>query len=111
MIARIHALHRRSEGRGGDLVHFDKYLLDIKGQIVRCEDQSIKLTQREFRVLSLLTSRAGRWVSKRDIELSIYDESMDIESNTIEAAIYGLRKKLGGQTILTARGLGYMVGR
>jgi len=111
VIARIHALHRRSEGRGGDLVHFDKYLLDIKGQIVRCEDQSIKLTQREFRVLSLLTSRAGRWVSKRDIELSIYDESMDIESNTIEAAIYGLRKKLGGQTILTARGLGYMVGR
>ncbi len=90
---------------------FGAYELDLKGRVVKTPEASIRLTQREFRVLAMLAARAGRWVSKSDLEETVYDLSVDIESNTIEAAIYGLRKKLGTQVILTARGLGYMVAR
>lgn len=109
--ARTRALLRRSRGLAADLVQFGPYELDLNGQVVRAGERSVLLTQREFRVLSLLTSRIGRWVSKPDIEYAVYEDAADIESNTIETAVYCLRKKLGAEIILTARGLGYMVRR
>ncbi len=111
VIARLGVVLRRSQGLASDFVPFGAYELDLKGRVVKTPEASIRLTQREFRVLAMLAARAGRWVSKSDLEETVYDLSVDIESNTIEAAIYGLRKKLGTQVILTARGLGYMVAR
>lgn len=111
VLARLRALMRRSRGLASDILPFGAYELDVSGQVVRCGDQTIVLTLREFRVLSVLAARAGRWVSKTDIEYIVYEDAVDIESNTIEAAVYGLRKKLGAEAIMTARGLGYMVAR
>ena len=109
VIARLRVVLRRSQGMASEFLHFGGLELDLKGRVVRAGDKAIRLTQREFRVLALLAARAGRWVSKADLEEGVYDLSVDIESNTIESAIYGLRKKLGSPVILTARGLGYMV--
>ena len=109
VIARLRVVLRRSQGMASELLHFGGLELDLKGRVVRAGDKPVRLTQREFRVLALLAARAGRWVSKADLEEGVYDLSVDIESNTIESAIYGLRKKLGAPVILTARGLGYMV--
>jgi two-component system OmpR family response regulator/two-component system response regulator QseB len=115
VLARLRALLRRSQGQGSDIVPFESphgsYELDIGGQVVRANGQTLMLTQREFRVLCVLARRAGRWVSKPDIEYAVYEDAVEIESNTIETAVYGLRRKLGAQTILTARGLGYMIPR
>ncbi len=109
--ARLRVVLRRAQGMASEFLHFGELELDLKGRVVRAGDKTIRLTQREFRVLALLAARAGRWVSKSDLEESVYDLSVDIESNTIESAIYGLRKKLGPPVILTARGLGYMVAK
>ncbi|MDI7774389.1 response regulator transcription factor [Asticcacaulis sp. EMRT-3] len=109
--ARTRVLLRRARGMAADLSYFGPYELDLSGQVVRAGERTILLTQREFRVLSLLTSRIGRWVSKSDIEYVVYEDAVDIESNTIETAVYGLRRKLGAEAIMTARGLGYMVRR
>lgn len=109
VIARLRVVLRRSQGMASEFLHFSGLELDLKGRVVRAGEKAIRLTQREFRVLALLAARAGRWVSKADLEEGVYDLSVDIESNTIESAIYGLRKKLGSPVILTARGLGYMV--
>jgi two-component system OmpR family response regulator/two-component system response regulator QseB len=109
LLARLRAVIRRTRGEINGAVRFGVYELDIEGRIVRQEGRPIKLTAREFRVLSLLVTRAGRWVSKTDIENGIYDDATDVESNTVESAVYGLRKKLGMETIVSARGLGYMV--
>ena len=37
------------------------------------------------------------------------DDTAEVESNTIEVAVYGLRRKLGAGLIATARGLGYTI--
>ena len=51
-------------------------------------------------------------IEKPGFEIAVKeDASGGAESNTIEVTIYGLRKKLGADFILTARGLGYMVGK
>ena len=115
VLARLRALLRRSLGLASDILPFGvpagAYELDLGGQVARAGARTLMLTQREFRVLSVLVRRAGRWVSKPDIEYAVYEDAVEIESNTIEAAVYGLRRKLGAQTILTARGLGYMIPR
>ena len=115
VLARLRALLRRSLGLASDVLPFGvpsgAYELDLGGQVARAGARTLMLTQREFRVLSVLVRRAGRWVSKPDIEYAVYEDAVEIESNTIEAAVYGLRRKLGAQTILTARGLGYMIPR
>ncbi len=111
LLARLKAVIRRSTGAVNGSVRFGVYELDLEGRVARQETRSIHLTAREFKVIYVLATRAGRWVSKADIEGSIYDESTDVESNTVETAIYGLRKKLGVEAIVSARGLGYMVVR
>ncbi|ESQ85197.1 hypothetical protein AEAC466_05665 [Asticcacaulis sp. AC466] len=111
LLARVKAVIRRSTGEVNGALRFGIYELDMAGRVVRCEGKPVHLTAREFKVLSVLVTRSGRWVSKSDIEGSIYDDDTGVESNTVEAAIYGLRKKLGVESIVSARGLGYMVVR
>jgi two-component system OmpR family response regulator/two-component system response regulator QseB len=55
--------------------------------------------------------RMGQFVSKAELESALYDGETEIESNTIETAIYALRRKLGANLIVTARGLGYTIPR
>lgn len=111
LVARLRAVVRRSFGQPIDLLRFGVFELDIKGRVVTRDSIRIPLKGREIRVLSILAQRAGRWVSKAEIENTIYEDGKGIESNTVETAVYALRKKLGLGAIITARGLGYMVSR
>jgi DNA-binding response OmpR family regulator len=69
------------------------------------------LTAKEFRILAHLMRKSGKFINKQELEDALYDDSAEIESNTIEVTIYALRRKLGPKFITTGRGLGYMVGR
>ena len=111
LLARIRAQIRRAEGRVNDLLQVKDVTLDIGARLVRRGDANVQLTAKELKALDLLMRRAGRFVSKDDLENVLYDAAGGAESNTIEVTIYGLRKKLGSDFILTARGLGYMVGK
>jgi len=111
LLARIRAQIRRAEGRVNDLLRVKDVTLDIGARLVRRGEANVQLTAKELRALDLLMRRAGRFVSKDDLENVLYDAAGGAESNTIEVTIYGLRKKLGADFILTARGLGYMVGK
>lgn len=111
LLARIRAQIRRSEGRLNDLLRVQDVTLDIGARLVRRGDAPVQMTAKELRVLDTLMRRAGRFVSKDDLENALYDAAGGVESNTIEVTIYALRKKLGSTFILTARGLGYMVGK
>ena len=53
--------------------------------------------------------RMGRILSKSEIEDQVYGWDGDVESNTIEAVIYTIRKKLGRELITTLRGVGYVI--
>jgi two-component system OmpR family response regulator/two-component system response regulator QseB len=67
------------------------------------------VTSKEFRTLKLLMERAGKFVTKSDIEYILYSADDAAESNTVEVTIYNLRKKLGSEFIQTVRGVGYRV--
>jgi DNA-binding response OmpR family regulator len=77
--------------------------------VVRKSGKQVVMTAKEYRVLKLLMERAGKYVTKSDIEYALYSADNAAESNTTEVAIYALRKKLGSEFIKSIRGVGYMI--
>lgn len=108
LLARIRAQVRRSENRASDVLEVGDVTFDLKARIVHKEGAQIVVTAKELKILALLMRRAGGFVNKDELEHAIYDDDGGVESNTIEVAIYNLRRKLGQSFIITARGLGYM---
>ncbi|WP_443751018.1 response regulator [Asticcacaulis solisilvae] len=109
LLARLRAVHRRSQGRAQTVIRHGDLELDTAGRTLKRSGTWVKLTAREFQILQLLMQRMGRIVSKGDIETQVYSWDGDFESNTVEAAIYSLRKKVGRDLITTIRGVGYVI--
>ena len=109
LLARLRAVHRRSQGRSQPVITLGDIEIDTGTRTVRKGGEWVKLTAREFQILELLTARTGRILSKSEIEDQVYSWDGDPESNTIEAAIYTLRKKIGRDLITTVRGVGYVI--
>ena len=109
LLARLRALIRRREGRTETILHCGDVQIDPTAKVVRKSGNQITMTAKEFQLLKLLMERAGKYVTKSDIEYALYDTESAVESNTTEVIIYNLRKKLGSDFIKSIRGVGYMV--
>ncbi len=78
-------------------------------------NEALELTQREWALLSLLVTHAGRVVSREDVLESWQSEpgesASGVASNALEVYIHRLRRKLvdSGLNIRNVRGLGYML--
>jgi two-component system OmpR family response regulator/two-component system response regulator QseB len=111
LLARLRAVMRRRDGRADSILKSGPIEVDPAAMVVRGSDGPIPVTAKEFQLLKLLMERAGKYVTKRDIEYALYSAGSAIESNTTEVIIYNLRKKLGSDFITSMRGVGYMVER
>ncbi len=111
LLARLRAVLRRRDGRADSILKSGPIEIDPAAMVVRGSDGPIPVTAKEFQLLKLLMERAGKYVTKRDIEYALYSTESAIESNTTEVIIYNLRKKLGSDFITSMRGVGYMVER
>jgi DNA-binding response OmpR family regulator len=109
LLARIRAQVRSHDRRSSDQLDAHGVALDLAARTVAKDGAPVGLTAKEFKVLAVLMRRVGQFVSKAELETALYDGDAEVESNTIETAVYALRRKLGAKLILTARGLGYTV--
>lgn len=109
LMARLRALQRRSAADGQDRVRLGEVEVDLKAKCAYLGAARVDLTQREWRVLEALVQRAGRVVSKNDLEALVMGFEGDVASNSLEVHISRLRRKLGHELIETVRGLGYRV--
>lgn len=110
VVARLHALVRRSQGRVQERLTFGQLSLDTAACVAYLHQQPLNLTQREWLLLLLLLSNRGRILSRAQIEDKLYGWDQEVESNAVEVHIHHLRKKIGTDFILTRRGLGYQLG-
>jgi DNA-binding response OmpR family regulator len=111
LLARIRARIRSRDGRASDQLSAHGVVLDLAARTAARDGAPVALTAKEFKVLAALMRRLGQFVSKAELEDALYDAEAEVESNTIETAVYALRRKLGAELILTARGLGYTIPR
>ncbi len=107
--ARIRALLRRSAGRSAPVLTVGPVTLDPAAHRVTLNGQTVDLAGREFALLQLLLENAGRVLSRRQLEQSLYGWQEEPESNALEVHIHHLRKKLGSELIRTLRGVGYSI--
>jgi two-component system response regulator QseB len=106
--ARIRALHRRSQGVATPTITLHSVRLDPAAHTVTKCGEKVELGAKEFAILQTLFERAGRVVTKADLEESLYGWGEEISSNAVEVLVHRLRKKLGNEVVKTIRGVGYI---
>ncbi len=107
MSARIRAAARRGANQASNALTHGAIALDPDTKQVALAGQPVALTAREYHVLHALLLRKNGIVTRAQIEESLYGWGDEVESNAIEVYIHNLRKKLGSDSIVTVRGLGY----
>ena len=110
IVARLHALTRRSAGIASTLLQHDGIELDAASGAVTKSGKPIELTAKELHILNYLMHRPQKIVSQDELLDHIYTVDEPRQSNTVEVYIARLRKKLGRDAIRTIRGLGYRLG-
>ena len=108
-LARIRALLRRAAGRAEPVYEHQGVAMDPARREATVQGVPVPLSAREWAVLEALLARPGSVLSRAQLEEKLYGWGDEINSNAVEVYIHGLRKKLGAETILNVRGVGYMV--
>ncbi|MBP0623502.1 response regulator transcription factor [Cupriavidus consociatus] len=111
LAARMHALARRAAGRAEPLVTYGEIVLNPSTREVTQRGEPVRLSAREFALLSALMSRPGKVWSVPQLQERLYGWDDEVGSNTVEVYIHALRKKLGAALIRNIRGVGYVVPR
>lgn len=112
--ARIHALARRPRHIENSLLKAKDLLLDIKRQTAKRSSGQIYLTRKEYSLLEYLMRNKNTVVSRAMIMEHVWNADSDPFSNTVEAHILNLRKKLYNKTdtedfIKNIPGRGYII--
>ena len=112
LVARIRAVLRRVQEKSKDRIFKIGTLeLDTAKHTVGLKGKPVELTSKEFDLLKVLIEAQGRVLS-RDFLLDQvwgYDQSLNIETRTVDMHIGQLRKKIKREAprILTVKNVGY----
>jgi len=115
LLARLHALVRRSSGAGevARQLSFEDLTLDLESRRVTRAGQSIELQAREFGLLVYLLRNPGRVLSKTMILEHVWNYSFDPQTNVVDVLVSRLRRKIDRdfpvKLIHTLRGVGYVL--
>ncbi|MEU3274491.1 response regulator transcription factor [Saccharomonospora sp. NPDC006951] len=113
LIARIHAVLRRSGGRAPrDTLRVADLELEVDGHQVLRADTPIRLSPTEFRLLRYLMLNAGRVVSKRQILDQVWEYDFGGDPSIVDTYISYLRRKIdktGSKLLHTVHGIGYVL--
>lgn len=110
LLARCAALVRRSQNLGQPVISIHDLSYEPATGKLEKAGKNILLSGRERAIFDVLAHNIDRPISKAMIEERIYNwSSEEIESNTIEVHVAGLRRKIGRDTIKTIRNVGYMI--
>lgn len=110
LIARLHALRRRSWGQVSNVLRHEDLMMNLgTGEVLR-GDQPLDLTALEVRMLKYFMHRVRHVISQSELVEHLYATENMRESNTIEVYISRLRRKIGSDKIKTLRGQGYRFG-
>jgi DNA-binding response OmpR family regulator len=110
LVARLRALIRRS-GRASGILKVGDMILNLTTHSVSNGGNAIPVSAREAAVLRALMERAGRVITRSQLEEALYGWGKAAESNAVEVHIHNLRAKLGADTITTVRGVGYTIAK
>jgi two-component system cell cycle response regulator CtrA len=114
LVARIHAIVRRSKGHAQSVIQIDDLTVNFETKTVAVNGTHVHLTGKEYQMLELLSLRKGTTLTKEMFLTHLYGGMDEPELKIIDVFICKLRKKLanasGGKNYIeTIWGRGYVV--
>ncbi|SDW43544.1 two component transcriptional regulator, winged helix family [Ruegeria halocynthiae] len=114
LVARIHAIIRRSKGHSQSVIHTGQVAVNLDAKTVEVEGKTVHLTGKEYQMLELLSLRKGTTLTKEMFLNHLYGGMDEPELKIIDVFICKLRKKLSNATggenyIETVWGRGYVL--
>jgi two-component system, cell cycle response regulator CtrA len=115
LVARIHAIVRRSKGHAQSAVQTGDLIISFDTKKVEVNGSPVYLTNKEYKMLELLALRKGMTITKETFLNYLYGGMEEPESKIIDVFMCKLRKKLanasgGKEFIETVWGRGYVLG-
>ena len=112
LIARIHAIVRRSKGHADQIIRTGKLAVNLDSRLAEVQGRPLALTGKEYGVLELLSLRKGTTLTKEMFLNHLYGGMDEPEPKIIDVFVCKLRKKLskatGGENYIeTVWGRGY----
>ena len=114
LVARIHAIIRRSKGHSQSIIKTGKISVNLDAKTVEVDSKTVHLTGKEYQMLELLSLRKGTTLTKEMFLNHLYGGMDEPELKIIDVFICKLRKKLSQATdgenyIETVWGRGYVL--
>ncbi len=114
LVARIHAIVRRSKGHAESVIQTGQMKVNLDAKTVEVNEQRVHLTGKEYQMLELLSLRKGTTLTKEMFLNHLYGGLDEPELKIIDVFICKLRKKLATATggehyIETVWGRGYVL--
>ena len=113
LLARLRALLRRNYDTQDGLLTFGDISLNTNSATLTCNSngQSVRLGDKEYRILEYLMSNAGSILTREQLALKIWGYENEAEYNNVEVYMSFTRKKLSfiqsKTSIKAVRGIGY----
>ena len=114
LVARIHAIIRRSKGHAQSIIKTGQISVNLDAKTVDVASNTVHLTGKEYQMLELLSLRKGTTLTKEMFLNHLYGGMDEPELKIIDVFICKLRKKLseataGDNYIETVWGRGYVL--
>ncbi len=114
LVARIHAIIRRSKGHAQSVIRTGQVNVNLDAKTVEASGKAVHLTGKEYQMLELLSLRKGTTLTKEMFLNHLYGGMDEPELKIIDVFICKLRKKLaeatgGDNYIETVWGRGYVL--
>ena len=114
LVARIHAIVRRSKGHAQSTITTGKATVNLDAKTVEVDGKTVHLTGKEYQIFELLSLRKGTTLTKEMFLNHLYGGMDEPELKIIDVFICKLRKKLahatgGDNYIETVWGRGYIL--
>lgn len=114
LVARIHAVVRRSKGHSQSVITTGRLTVNLDTKTVEVDGRRVHLTGKEYQILELLSLRKGTTLTKEMFLNHLYGGMDEPEFKIIDVFICKLRKKLAAATagehyIETVWGRGYVL--
>jgi two-component system, cell cycle response regulator CtrA len=114
LVARIHAIVRRSKGHAQSVIQTGDLTVNLDNKQVDVAGTRINLTNKEYKILELLTLRKGITITKEMFLNYLYGGMEEPEAKIVDVFMCKLRKKLasasgGNEFIETIWARGYVL--
>ncbi len=110
LLARIRLRLRDDRAPELTVLSVGELSLDLRTRRANTSGRTVELSAREFALAEVFLRNPGQVLSREQLLSQVWGFDFDPGSNIVDVYVRYLRKKLGGNSIETVRGMGYRLG-